>query len=180
MWTYEFKPNGQFTFRASGRYGNVVDSGFYLMKDSLIILSPRSDWHVIAGVLKTKLKIIDSGCLRDFSSNFYCISLDDINELNETEFSFQDSVETILDTMHVVRMEKKRIESKYKDPYIDIGYNGIIVVDNVEFHEFNLTNYTISTGHEVYLSFFAKKKPFDIFEHDPTTSSMNSILKRIE
>lgn len=180
MWTYEFKPNGQFTFKASGHYGNVVDSGFYMIRDSIVLLSPRSDWQVVSGVLKTKLKIINSGCLRDFSGNFYCASIDDINELNDSEFGYRDSVEGILDTMHVVRIERERIESRYQEPHIDIVYNGIIVIENEEFHEFSLTNYTISTGLEVYLSFFATKKPFDIFEYDPMTKRMNSILESVE
>ncbi|MBX2966245.1 MAG: hypothetical protein KF845_08885 [Cyclobacteriaceae bacterium] len=118
--------------------------------------------------------------MRDFNSNFYCTSIDDINEFNNNEFSYQDGVEAILDTMHMVRFEKERIESKYQEPYIDIVYNGIIVIENKEFHEFNLTSYTTSAGLEVYLSFFATKKPFDIFEHDPMTNRMNSILKRVE
>lgn len=176
LWTYDFEPNGNFIFRASGHYGNVVDSGTYLTGDNMIFLNPRSDWHVLAGVLKTRLKIIDSGCLRDFDSNYYCISIDDIDELSAKEFLFQDKVKTILDTTYLVRVEKERIEKRYKEPYIHIVYNGIIVIDGNEFHEFNLKSYTINVGAEVHLSFFSTKEPFDIFVREPVANKMNSIL----
>lgn len=50
MWTYELKHNGQFTFTSRGHFGNVVESGFYLMKNSLVLLNPRSDGYINAGV----------------------------------------------------------------------------------------------------------------------------------
>ncbi len=178
MWTYEFKQNGQFIFVTSGHYGNVIDSGFYLIKDSLILLNPRSDRRVADGVLMTRLKIINPECLRDYENNFYCTSLDNINELTDREFAFQENVKNILDTLQKIRIQKARIASKYPEPNLAIVYSGIVLIDNREFHDFRLINYDIDTGMRTYLSFLATREPFDIFEYDHMNDKMTSVLIR--
>jgi hypothetical protein len=179
-WTYEFRDNGQFIFKSEGHYGNVIDSGFYFIHDNLILLNPRTDWHAYDGALKTRLKIIDSNCIRDFNNNFYCVTVDIINPLNENEWTFQSRVIDIIDTLQVVNDEKQRVAKHYPDNEeleFKILYERIIVIDNREFHEFNLIRYDLKEGRQYYLTFLATKKPFEIFQHNSAGNKLSLIYK---
>jgi len=182
QWTYDFKPNGNFTFTSIGHFGNVVDSGFYLVKDSLIFLNPNNDWHVFDGVLRTRLKIINQNCLRDFDNNYYCLNPDSLNQLIDKEIAFQNMVISIVDTLSVVVAEKERIASHYSDPSeieIKIRYNGIIIIDGKEFHRFDLTSYNMVDDRDLtYLVFLVSKKPFKIFKHDLKGHELNLVYGR--
>ncbi|MBI3221196.1 MAG: hypothetical protein HYZ44_16930 [Bacteroidetes bacterium] len=183
-WTYEFNRDGQFIFRSEGHYGNVVDSGFYVIKDSLMFLNPTTDWPVFHDVLKTKLRIIDSNCLRDFNSNYYCTSVVTINQLNEKEWAFQDNVIFILDNLQIVKDKKESISSKYpktEDLGFRIIYSGILIIDHKEFYKFDLSMYDLTHGPLICLSFLATKEPFDIFEYENGyENKFSSVLMRAD
>lgn len=180
-WTYEFRDNGQFIFKSMGHYGNVVDSGFYFLQDSLIFLNPRTDWHVFDGVLKTRLKIINANCIRDFDSNYYCDAVEEKDKFNETELAFQERVKGIVDTLQVVKDEKERVSSYHPDKEeldFEIIYDGIIVIDNKEFHAFSLARYDRIDGRQSYLTLLATKNPFKIFQHDIAGDKISLIYKK--
>lgn len=179
-WTYEFKANGQFVFKSDGHYGKVEDEGFYLIKDNLLFLNPNTDWHTFDGVLKTRLRILSKDCIRDFDNNYYCVSLDTLNQLNEKEWAFKSRVIEIVDTLQIVEHEKKRVASNYPENEkldFEIMYNQIVVIDGKEFHEFNLGRYDIKDGRLSYLTFLAKKEPFEIAEYGRSGNEISIIYK---
>ena len=180
FWTYEFKHNGQFIFKSEGHYGDVTDYGFYLVKDSLLLLNPRTDWHVLDGVLKTRLKMVNGNCLRDFESNYYCLSIDATNRFIDDEIAFQDRVIAIGDTLQFVKEEKERMASYHSTDEqlaFEIDYSGIIMIDNKEFHQFDLVRYDMRDGRRNYLTFLATKEPFEIFQHNSAGNRLSLIYK---
>src|SRR5690606_34359466 len=158
LWTYEFKPDGKFIFTSEGHYGNVADYGVYLVQDSLLILTPRTDWRVLSGVLKTKLRIMSENCIRDFDSNFYCLPIDSTYRYTDEEFVFQDRVIGFMDTLQIVRKEKDRIATNHLGHEafdLEIDFDGIIMIDGKEFQAFHLSTYDNIEGRRNYLTFLA-------------------------
>ncbi|NOT76649.1 MAG: hypothetical protein HOP08_17095 [Cyclobacteriaceae bacterium] len=178
-WTYEFKKNGRFIFKSEGHYGNVEDSGFYFVGDSLILLNPSTDFYALDEALKTRLKIINNSCIRDFDSNYYCVVVDTIVRLSELELTFQNRVIEIVDTLQIVKDEKERVASYYHDKEelkFKVMYDGIIVIDNLEFHSFNLYRYDLIEEQKYYLTFLATKKPFEIFQLNGNSTNRLSLI----
>ena len=181
-WIYEFNKDGTFKFIVNGHYDFSEYNGRYIISDSIIFLNPDTDWQVFHGVIKQKLKIIDSECLRDYDNNFYCKNHNIVGELSEKELEFQTKTIDILDTLSIVRQEKKRL-SKYEqktafgdDLEVKIRYSGIIVVKKQEFHLFQLEQ-TDLLNTWILLDVMVKKKPFEIYEHISVRDSLKLIYK---
>ncbi|MEM8528213.1 MAG: hypothetical protein AAGG68_26450 [Bacteroidota bacterium] len=78
IFEYIFKPNGSFTFKSYGHYGNTTTKGKYVIVDSVILLHPLTDWDLQQGVLMPRLILNQQhSCFYDFRKNYYCINEED-------------------------------------------------------------------------------------------------------
>jgi hypothetical protein len=165
IWKYTFNTDGRFTFQSEGHYGNTIVSGTYILSDSVIFLNPETEWGVRNGVLKTKLKIINSECVRDYDCNYYCTTPDAINSHVDEEMTFQSKVIAILDSTSVVKDERLKIATKMDElTDVEIRYGGIIVIKNEEYHFFYLNKYNLQET-ITHLTFVVRKNPFEIYQH---------------
>ncbi len=166
LWVYDFRSDGKFNFKSEGHLGGEPNTGTYAIIDSLILLNPDTNWGRGTG-LSDRLKIINANCIRDFNNNFYCVIIDSINMLNEPEYKFQASVILIIKSLEIVKDEIVRVQSVNTDKQNDyqeaptIEYQGIIVINKKEFHEFDLMRYELP-GEHYYLRFLTSKKPLQI------------------
>jgi hypothetical protein len=165
IWRYTFNPDGRFTFQSEGHYGDTTVDGTYILSDSVIFLNPETEWDVRNGVLKTKLKIIDSTCVRDYDANYYCTTSDAVNNHIDEEMTFQSRVIAILDSISVVKNERLKINADKDDlTDVEIRYGGIIVIKNEEHHFFYLSEFNLQET-ITHLTFVVRKDPFEIYQH---------------
>lgn len=175
FWRYEFKDNGRFVFSSNGHLGSrEQDSGFYLIKDDLLILNPETDWRVINGALSRKLKIVNNCCVRDFQSNFYCEMLDSTTRFIEGEVSYQSKMERILDTCRIVRNEKARVLQYNPSEEFHILYEGIVMVEGKELHSFSLTG--TSKGINRRYLFFLADKLSEVYQYNWTGERVDVVF----
>ncbi len=185
-WTYDFKKDGTFKFYAKGHYDTNEYTGRYIISDSTVFLNPDTDWQTFDGVIKSRLKIMNKECLRDYDNNFYCKNYEIIDSLNDKEFEFQQKAISIIDTLSIVKKEKDRLKGIEQDnenvldgdPEIRISYTGIIVVNRKEFHQFYLEKVALLNTWR-NLDFLVTKKPFTIYEHLGVRDSLRVIYKEI-
>ena len=179
-WSYSFKKDGRFTFTSSGHYGNVAEEGKYAVIDDMILLNPDSDWHSLQGVLKPRLKLISSGCLRDYDGNYYCTDTDSTNYYIEQKYEFEEQVEGLLDKLPEVAHERKRLsyymakDSSLEEPFI--GFDKMLIVNNEEYYVFSLFQWNDKETYS-YLDFLVKKNPFEIYQHYSSGDSLALVYK---
>jgi hypothetical protein len=186
-WIYEFRMDGTFNFRTNGHYGNSEHKGRYIISDSIVFINPDTDWPMFDGVLRPRLKIVNKDCLRDYDNNFYCKDYETINEINNDEFEFKEKVISIIDTLSIVTKEKSRLMKIKQDnfsvldggPEIRISYNGIIVIDRREFHQFYVDRLAL-LNHWKNLNFLVTKKPLAIYERLSRVDSMKLVYKEVK
>lgn len=161
-----FRPNGTFTFQSEGHYGNSIVEGIYVLSDSIVFINPETEWTVRHGALKTKLKIINAECVRDYDDNYYCTDMDSVNHHIDQEMAFQAKVIGILDRSSVVRNERQRLETKGLDDLTDVAltYGGIIVIKSEEYHLFYLNEISLEDTF-THLRFVVSKHPLEIYQH---------------
>lgn len=176
-WIYKFKKDGTFKFITEGHYDFSEHSGNYIIKDSIMFLNPDTDWPMLDGVLKTRLRIMSSDCIRDFDNNYYCMTTDSINEFIEQKYVFNEKAVEVIDNLNVVKDEKNRISSHHKGDSLEfsIDYNGIIVVNRKEYHIFSLDRWTIE-GSRRYLTFLVTKRPFEVYQHDYSGNKLTKVF----
>lgn len=172
-WTYIFRKDGLFVFEAKGHYGDAREMGTYFISDSSIYLTPNSDWLLLDGVLKTKLKIIDERCIRDVDNNFYCQEFEDLYKRANAEYEFQQYAISIMDSLNcVMDCKAEMIDHKnFKDA--EIKYDRIFMINKEEFHKFDLVRYD-SNGYCQWLRLLVRKNPFEIYYY-----KFNSELKLV-
>lgn len=175
-WTYEFRKDGHFQFKSAGHYDFAEYSGTYIILDSLIFTNPDSDWQLFDGVIKSRLKIINSNCIRDYDNNFYCLSIDTIEKLNEREFDFQEIVLSLLDTLPITKTKKDKLklrigENDFDSTKIEFIYDGIIIDKKRELHLFKLQKSDLREI-RTYESYLVNKNPFEIYQHTPKRDSL--------
>lgn len=180
-WIYEFKSDGHFKLKAEGHYDFAEYSGTYIINDGIVFLNPDSDWQLLDGTLKPRLKIINSECLRDFDDNFYCSSIESTNKMIEREWEFKSKMISLLDTLSITKQEKEKTEltkgeSTLGDFVVSFKYDGIIVDKKRELHAFILdkSDYLNSWTIERYL---INKAPFEIYQHTTRRDSLVLIYK---
>ena len=183
-WYYDFNKDGTFTFKSEGHYGDVIQTGQYAILGDKILLSPNSDWEIIHGVLETRLKIVSEDCIRDYDNNYYCQDLDKMYLIRDKEFSFQDSVALILDSLDIVTREKRRVnfrateEEKIK---LKIVFDKILVVDGEDYQVFSLygtkERSIMDYDEYTFLNFLVKKQPFEIYQHHSSGDSLALVYK---
>ncbi len=161
-WTYIFRKDGLFIFESKGYYGNTREMGSYFIVDSSIYLTPNSDWLLLDGVLKTKLKIIDEHCIRDVDNNFYCQEFEDSDKRTHAEYEFQQYAISIMDSLNcVMDCKEEMIDHKdFKDAKIE--YDRIFMINKEEFHKFDLVRYELN-GYSQWLRLLVRKNPFEIY-----------------
>jgi len=161
-WTYIFRKDGLFIFESNGHYGNTREMGSYFIVDSSIYLTPNSDWLLLDGVLKTKLKMVDKECVRDAENNFYCQRWEDVSEKSEMEYQFQQYAISIMDSLNcVMDCKEEMIDHKdFKDAKIE--YDRIFMINKEEFHKFDLVRYDLK-GRSQWLRLLVRKHPFEIY-----------------
>jgi hypothetical protein len=167
LWTYHFKKDGTFVFSSKGHYTNAVEYGIYTIVDDFILLVPNTDWKVLDGVLKTKLKITSDECIRDFNDHYYCLTQDSVNYHTDLVENFQEKTISILDSLPSVRELKREIaiNEAHENPVLMIAYTGILVIENIEFQSFALKN-THPSNHRSYSTYLVKKHPFEIYQQN--------------
>ncbi|HRK80801.1 MAG TPA: hypothetical protein PLZ12_05110 [Saprospiraceae bacterium] len=176
--TYKFNKDGTFVFKSKGHYGNSSEYGIYTILDDLILLVPNTDWKAFDGVLKTKLKIMSSSCIRDFNDHYYCLANDLVNYYSDQVNDFQEKTIDILTELPDV-VSLKRDIFKYdtdKETNIVIAYVGITVIEKNEFHSFILKN-TSMLNNRTYSSFLVKKNPFEIYQYNLKGNSLRLLYK---
>ena len=187
FWTYQFHKDGTFTFLCDGHYStDCNDTGIYTVLDSFILLVPNTDWRVYAGVLKNKLKYIDKNRIRDYDGYYYTSNFDSIHYYNQLRYDFVDSTKSVLNGLDEVIKAKARIGVKGDSWYDkhnkpEFWYDGIIVVDNVELHSFNLITYDYDCDYphkNSHLSLLIKKIPFEVYQYNYAGSKLTLIYKK--
>lgn len=176
-WTYKFNEDGSFVFKSDGHYDISTDSGIYVLIDSLILLSPETDWKMYDGVLKTRLKIISDNCIRDFDDNYYCESTDSLNFHIDKEYEWQEQTKLILDSLPVVIKAKSKNENMDPNSFPDkFDFYKIIVIEGIEYYSFRLKR---RDGLEYFtlLKMLIKKDPFEIYQHHSKGDSLSLIYK---
>ncbi len=138
---YTFKKDGSFTFETDGHYGSVKNEGTYAILDSVLLLNPTTDAQLYHGVLKTRLKLMPDGCLRDYNNYHYCHSIELINESNRRINEFSNQAIKVLDTFTVIHRLKKQYNPEIGDEPPSFSYEGILLVDAQEYHVFDLGVY---------------------------------------
>jgi gamma-glutamylcyclotransferase (GGCT)/AIG2-like uncharacterized protein YtfP len=176
FWTYEFKSDGTFKFITNGHYSDSEYSGDYIIKDSLIFLDADTDWPVLDGVLKTRLSIISENCLRDFDNNYYCVTIDSMNDFISKQYEFNERVIKLIDELEEVRDEKRRISTYDNGDHYKfrIKYDGIIVIDKREYHCFNFNQATFEDS-RTFLTFLVTENPFEIYQHDNAGNKLTKV-----
>ncbi|MCU0391549.1 MAG: hypothetical protein MUE81_10555 [Thermoflexibacter sp.] len=178
-WTYKFSKDGTFTMKAEGHYDFSTYMGVYTVLDSLLLLVPEPDWQVFDGVLKTKLKITSSDCIRDFHDNFYCTSIDSINIHNDRKHEFHSSIITLIDSLPETIKAKKEALTRDSTVKFSTDYERIIVVNHLEYHAFSLNKkYEKELKEYVQESFLVKKQPLEIYLHNLNGNSLRLIYKK--
>ncbi len=184
-WDYHFKKDGSFVFTSLGHFGNTKHTGKYTIIDNTILLNPDSDWGTFHGVLKEKLKIVSSDCLRDFDSNYYCSDWGELEKNREQEFDFQEKTISILDSLTVVLTKKKEIsplESESRETDIRIVFDQIMVIDKEDYHVFSLIKSEEIRPYDfkksTFMNFLVKKQPFQIYEHHTYKDSLSLIYNK--
>jgi len=172
-WTYIFRKDGLFIFESNGHYGFAREMGSYIIVDSSIYLTPNSDWMLLDGVLKTKLKIIDERCIRDADNNFYCQKIEDTDKRAHAEYEFQQYAISIMDSLNCV-MDCREEMIDHKDfNKAEIVYDRIFLINKEEFHKFDLVRYDLK-GYSQWLRLLVRKNPFEIYYY-----KFNSELKLV-
>ncbi|MBL7793424.1 MAG: hypothetical protein JNK77_13930 [Saprospiraceae bacterium] len=138
---YYFYPNNEFVFKTLGHFGNTTTEGKYAVIDSIILIYPYTDWNVAHGVLKNRLVIkSENGCIRDYENNFYCENVDVLNKVSEEYFILLDSIKNRLFELDAVKeiMNQSPDSSRFDTKYPRFRYDGITLINNNEFHGFQL------------------------------------------
>ncbi len=177
QWTYKFENDGTFKFITEGHYSFSEHSGNYIIKDSLIFLNPDTDWPMLDGVLKTRLKVMNADCIRDFDNNYYCTTIDSMNEFTNRQYLFNENVSKVIDNLEVVKEEKSRISTYHKGDSLAfrIGYNGIIVVNKKEYDCFSLDQLTLGNP-KSYLTFLVTKNPLEVYKLDNAGHKLTKVF----
>lgn len=184
-WDYHFKKDGSFIFTSLGHFGNTKHTGKYSIIDNTILLNPDSDWGAFHGVLKEKLKMVNSDCLRDFDSNYYCSDWNELEEKREQEYDFQENTINKLDNLPIVITKKEEIFSSAPDTSrtdIRIIFDRIMVIGKEDYHVFSLIKSEEIRPYDfkksIFMNFLVKKQPFEIYEHHTYKDSLSLIFNK--
>jgi hypothetical protein len=170
---YRFRSDGTFELETKGHYSFDKYPGTYFLLDNILYLTARTEWQVFDGVLKERLKLIDNKCLRDRDSNFYCVSIDELNERMDQQFSWEEEVTAILDSLPVVKEKRAKITLPDEEFYERARFrcNGIIKVNNQELYHFAFTK-PVQHADRTYLNLFVQKAPFKIYLYNLPGNSL--------
>lgn len=138
---YSFRKGNEFNFVTEGHFGNTMTTGKYSIIDSIILLYPYTDWNRFHGVLKTRMIYVDQmNCIKDFENRFYCEDLDAINRTNESVERLKSRViKKLLSVRDVSKKYEEFCDKVQKEfSYLHFDYEGIILIDNRQFHSFQL------------------------------------------
>jgi hypothetical protein len=186
--TFQFKKDGTFDFNNQlGFHKERTITGTYVISDNIIFLNPDTDF--LDQELKLKLRVIDSGCLRDYDNVFYSSDSLAGEKLTQAEYKFQEETTSILDTLREVQKEREYLDivnQKYLNRYpniivsdVSVDYQGIVVVDKRELHLFEYvkvdTTYHNQTEH--FLRLLVHKEPFEIYRLYNFEDSLRLIYK---
>gem|GEM_PF-2332751 len=133
---YQFySSSNEFVFTTKGHFGYTTTKGKFSIVDSVIRLQPTTDWTTNQGVLKTRLVYIgENGCIRDFDDNYYCVDLDKTNHFIEQREAFRERAKKRLFEVNGV----KEIVNKHPGRDLRFRYQGITLIDEREYHDFQL------------------------------------------
>ncbi len=141
QFVYIFKSNNEFIFSTEGHFGNTKSYGKYSIIDSIVLLHSYTDWGLFHGVLKNRLIIKkELECLQDFDNNYYCLDTQVLNFVIEKESDLMEKIKEIL----LDQEEVRKIISKFSDHSKPINihslfaYEGIVLIDNNQYHSFQL------------------------------------------
>ena len=143
---YQFYKNGSFVFTTDGHYGNSTTKGKYAVIDSNIMLCPDTDWDLHYGVLKSRLLLTKSGCIKDYDNNFYCNDYDETNSQSEKQLGISNNIINRLKQLdEVVKLQMDWNLGNYNDHGSYFQYNGIVRIENLEFHYYDLRTPVLDT-----------------------------------
>jgi hypothetical protein len=138
---YLFKEKGNFIFKTEGHFGNTLSEGKYSMIDTVVLLYPFTDWNRFHGVLQTRLIYNDQiECLQDFDNRFYCQNIDSINtNILRVEKMNSKIINRLFKVKEVKeKQEEYKEEIKAESNFLRFDYEGIILIDNNQFHSYQL------------------------------------------
>jgi hypothetical protein len=178
-WNYQFYRDGRFELECKGHYDFNSYPGRYFVLDSVIYLTPESDWQILDGVIKTRLKLTAGNCMRDNDSNFYCVSYDTLNHRLEGEYLWQEQIASTIDSLPEVIAEKNRVEQLKKEDYenINVRYHGIIMVKNTELHHFKLEKESAISSVGL-LDFLVDRNLLKIYLHHSVRDSLSLVYDK--